>query len=266
MDKTNIADRMKGYEKLETQDRFIPLLPIYARLDGRAFHTFTKGLDRPFDKEFMSVMQQVTKRLVEETGAEIGYTQSDEISLFWKTDSFFAGKKQKMISTLASIATAEFILAGIKIDKLRERIERKPPNFDCRVFQLPNQTEVTNTFYWRELDATRNSLSMLAQSLYSHKQLHGKGKQELHELCFTKGQNWNDLDPDCKRGSWFRKVKVMKRMTEEELLIVPEAYREEGCSVLRSEVQKIDLPVFSTIENREEVLYDAEVKPVIIKE
>jgi tRNA(His) 5'-end guanylyltransferase len=99
----NLGDRIKHYEKMETAEKFMPMLPIVARLDGRSFSKFTKSMTKPFDIDMTAIMQEVTKYLVKETGADIGYTQSDEITLvFWQrdygSDVFFAGKKQKMVS------------------------------------------------------------------------------------------------------------------------------------------------------------------------
>jgi len=262
MDKTNLANRMKMYEKLNTE-QFMPLLPIYVRLDGRAFHTFCRGLDKPFDFDLMDLMQKVTKKLVDSTNACWGYTQSDEISLFWNPTSvedqlIFNGKKQKMISVLASIATAEFILQGLKVPKMKERIERFGVNFDCRIFQLPNKSELTNTFLWREIDARRNSVSMLAQSLYSHKQLQNKNMDALLQMCRDKGKEWYDLPNDCKRGSWFKRGRVRRELTDEELNKIPEKYRPTERMVIRTEVQKMDLPLLKDVSNRSEVLFDNE--------
>ncbi|KKL92895.1 hypothetical protein LCGC14_1880070, partial [marine sediment metagenome] len=105
----NFGDRMKMYEKAESGRRFMPLLPVYARLDGRSFSRFTKGFNRPYDKRMSEAMIDTTKYLVEETNALIGYSQSDEISLVWYSDSidsqiFFDGKIQKMVSVLAALA------------------------------------------------------------------------------------------------------------------------------------------------------------------
>ena len=112
-DSTSLGDRMKWYEKNFSLPKAVPMLPVIARLDGRAFHTWTKGLSKPFDQAFMDVMAYTTKRLVEETNAVIGYTQSDEISLIFYSEKpssqvFFDGKQQKIVSNLASMCTAFF--------------------------------------------------------------------------------------------------------------------------------------------------------------
>lgn len=49
-------------------------------------------------------------------------------------------------------------------------------------------------------DATRNSIAAVAQSQYSHKELHKKNTSQMQEMVFKKGINWNDYDPKLKRG------------------------------------------------------------------
>src|SRR5262249_26688662 len=157
--KDDFGDRMKRYEAAETERYFMPLLPVYARIDGRCFSAFTRGLDRPFDLRITRAMVETAKFLVEKTHARIGYTQSDEISLVWQQDRydsevFFNGKVQKLVSGLASLATAKFNHLSLATDGLRERTAEMMPVFDCRVFQLPNRTKAVNAFLWREKDAT----------------------------------------------------------------------------------------------------------------
>lgn len=166
-----LGDRMKDYETQECARRFLPMLPVYARIDGRSFSRFTRDFARPFDERISKAMIETTKGLVDHTHARISYTQSDEISLVWLGDTyesgiFFDGKIMKMASVLAGLATALFINA---LPSYGERL----PHFDCRVLQLPNRAEATNMFLWRELDATKNAISMAARAYYSHKALVG---------------------------------------------------------------------------------------------
>ena len=110
-DKTDkFGDRMKMYEGIEAQRAFMPGLPICVRIDGRAFHTFTRGMQRPYDKAMADAMIETTKYLVQQTYACIGYTQSDEISLVLRDDAepLFGGRISKLTSVLASMATAKF--------------------------------------------------------------------------------------------------------------------------------------------------------------
>jgi len=183
-------------------------------LDGKAFHTFTRGLDKPFDTDLVWLMDSTTQYLCQEIqGCQFGYVQSDEISLlltdFAKddTDAWFDGNIQKIVSVSASMATMEFndhmenmITVHNKSKFLKGDGGMKPAMFDSRVFTIPDPIEVENYFVWRQKDAVRNSISMLAQSLYSPKQLHGKSQADQQDMIHDKGQNWNDLNGGLKRG------------------------------------------------------------------
>src|SRR3954465_15117325 len=160
MSKDDFGDRMKAYESAETERYLMPLLPIYARIDGRCFSGFTDGLERPFDLRITRAMVETTKSVVEETHARIGYTQSDEISLVWQQDRydsevFFNGKVQKLVSVLASLASVKFNQVCLAEETLAERARAQLPVFDCRVFQFPNRTEAANAVLWRAKDATK---------------------------------------------------------------------------------------------------------------
>jgi tRNA(His) 5'-end guanylyltransferase len=172
-----------------------PRMPVIIRVDGRAFHTWTRGCDKPFDSGLMTAMDTVAMGLCREIdGAQFAYVQSDEISVLlhnYKRHSsqpWVENRLQKLCSLAASIAAATLThLAG------------RPAHFDARAFVLP-ESEVANYFLWRQQDATRNSIQMLARSLYSHRECDQKNQAELQEMCFQKGHNWNDL-PNCqKRG------------------------------------------------------------------
>lgn len=202
MKNDSLGDRMKDYES-----RFRYKLPRRAytmiRLDGKAFHNYTKHLDKPFDLDFVSDMVETTKYLCENIqGCKFGYVQSDEISLLLTdfddtlTCAWFDGNIQKICSVSASMATAVFN---------RRRPERDLANFDSRVWSLSDPWEVYNTFLWRQQDATRNSIQMVARAFASHKECENKDQNELQELIFQKGQNYNDYDVHLKRGTFIFK-------------------------------------------------------------
>src|SRR4051794_23880386 len=164
MNRDRRGARRKRSEGL-TEVRVMPGLPVLARLDGRAFHTFTRGLPRPFDPRLTALMVATTKALVGEFDARVGYTQSDEISLLWQQPSPnsqlpFGGRVLKLTSVLAATATAYF--GRLLPDHLPEKRDAVPV-FDGRVWNVPTQDEAANYFLWREHDATKNSLSMAAQ-------------------------------------------------------------------------------------------------------
>lgn len=218
MDKTSIGDRMKGYENISRT--YLPRrIPVIIRLDGKAFHTFTRGFDKPFDKVLMNTMQKTMQKLCFEIqGCVFGYTQSDEITLVLtdyetiKTDAWFGYNVQKMASISASIATSAFNLSllqeGIEIlgedkylklgfytNKVGQAL------FDARCFSIPKE-EVVNCLIWRQQDATRNSVQAVGQAHFSQKELNGKSCNEIQDMLFTeKNINWGDFPTDCKRGA-----------------------------------------------------------------
>ena len=211
-----LGDRLKQYERAETSAKFLPMIPLYARLDGRSFSKFTKGMQRPYDLDMSKAMQEVTKYLVDQTGALTGYTQSDEISLVWlnenpKGDVFFAGKKQKMVSSLAAMATAKFLQEAIKHWPEKDLLGKgKLPTFDARVFQLPNKTEAMNCFLWRVQDATKNSVSMAASEMFSHKQLLNKNSNDKKQMMLENGVVWEDYPEHFKNGSFVKRKSYLK--------------------------------------------------------
>lgn len=254
--KTDFDIRMKMYENMESGRRLIPLIPALCRIDGRNFHTFTRNMQRPYDEKLSKAMQDTTKWLVEETGARCGYTQSDEISLLWlennpKSEIFFGGRIQKMVSQTAALATAFF-------NNYRESDWPEMASFDSRVWNLPNEYEAANYFLWREQDATRNSISMAAQSKFSHQQLMYANTQEMQEMLFQEGINWNDYPSFFKRGTYFVRRKTTRQFSSQELDKLPhqhEARRNPDLLYERSEVVKLDLPPFGTLVNKIDVLF-----------
>ena len=215
--------RMKENYESRSKQFLTRRTPVIIRLDGKAFHTYTRGLNKPFDEGLIEDMELTTKFLCENIqGVKLGYCQSDEISLLLtdfddlQTQAWFDYNVQKITSISASMATAKFnelrIKRLIKIYTEEEGYEAyadsfdfpKLAFFDSRVFNIPEE-EVPNYFLARQKDAVKNSIAMLAQSLYSHKELHKKNGNEMQELCFQKGYNWNDLDYRKKRGCTIKK-------------------------------------------------------------
>ena len=200
MTSDSLGTRMK--EQYEFRARtFLPRRTnTILRLDGKAFHSYTRGLDRPYDQSLMDDMTETARYLCEQIqGARLAYTQSDEISVLLtdyesiKTDAWFDGNVQKIVSVAAAMATARF-------NQLRP--DGGLALFDARVFVIPDPVEVANYFVWRQKDATRNSISMAAQARFSHRELHGKSSNEMQDMLWrVHGVNWNDYDPRFKRGT-----------------------------------------------------------------
>lgn len=199
--KDSFGDRMKGYENVY-RTKLPKRLPVIIRIDGKAFHTYTKGLNKPFDKMLTNAFWETCKYLCANImGCKVAYHQSDEITLLLTnydkltTESWFDNNIQKIASIAASMTTAKF----------NEIMQQQHPKkslamFDARVWVLPHD-EVNNAFLWRQQDATKNSVSMVAQANFSHKQLQGlNGSQMQDKLMLEKNINWNDLPVWQKRG------------------------------------------------------------------
>lgn len=237
-----LGDRMKKYEYI-TRTHLVHRLPVIIRLDGKSFHTFTRGFKRPFDEILISTMQDTTKYLCENIqGCVLGYTQSDEITLvlvdYKKLNScaWFDNNIQKMCSIAASMATFAFNRflednlnvfykqntifdltdVGYRVAFLEENDEKhydaykkaveRGAMFDARVFNIPKE-EVCNCVLWRQNDATRNSVEMVAQAHFSHGVLQNKSQSQMQDmLMLEKGINWNDFPVHQKRGSCCIKV------------------------------------------------------------
>ena len=175
-----LNERMKMYEDIESKRILIPKLPICIRIDGRGFSKYTKGMNRPFDKNFTDSMIETMKFLIEETDAIIGYTQSDEISLILSDirEPFFKGRVSKLNSVIASMATAKFN------ELIHKYYPQKPlAFFDCRAWNVPNRDEAVNTLLWRYNDCIKNSISMAIHGLYTQKELDNKNSEEKKK-CF----------------------------------------------------------------------------------
>lgn len=208
-DKDEFGNRMKSYERADTGRRAERGLPIVARLDGKSFHTFTKGLKRPFDLRLTNLMIDTMLFMVERTGADLGYVQSDEISLTWyvppnsPAEYLYGGRFQKMDSLLAAMCTAFFNkqLAAA----LPEKADAMPV-FDCRTFNVPTIDEAVNAFVWRQQDCLKNAISMAAQSMFSHKSLQGLSGREMLAKMEAAGFVFTDTPAAFRHGTFGKRV------------------------------------------------------------
>ena len=217
----SLGDRMKNNYENRAKTYLVRRMPVIIRLDGKAFHTFTRGMKKPYDEIFHNTMNATMKYLCENIqGCKLGYTQSDEITLLLTdydtldTDAWFDNNVQKICSVSASMATMAFN------KYLRENTEHyfmehswdedylailslaitKGAMFDSRCFNIPVE-EVTNCFIWRQQDATRNAIQMLGQCNFSHKELQNKSCNDIQDMLMTqKGINFNDMPTEFKRG------------------------------------------------------------------
>lgn len=240
--KASLESRMRTYEAA-AKSTLTRRVPVIIRLDGVAFHAFTRGMMKPFDHILRDTMQHTTKYLCENiSGCIFGYTQSDEITLVLtdyatiKTDAWFNYSVQKLCSISASIATLAFNTffaktVQEKMDEYNESasaIQNNPDEwnyltklsqkffratFDARAFNVPKE-DVCNCLIWRQQDAARNSIEMAAQSYFSHKQLHGKNCNELQDMLWKNHNvNWNDFPVEYRRGACCIKVETVQVRT-----------------------------------------------------
>lgn len=252
-----LGDELKAIEQLEAGRRAVKGKPLMARLDGRAFHTFTKGLARPYDKRMSNLMIDTTKFLVEQTHALIGYTQSDEISLCWyeseQSDGqyLFDGKYQKLTSVLASLATAYFI--KYLHDYLPEKSE-KFPTFDCRVWQVDSVDEMYLNFLWRQDDAIKNAISMAAQAEFSHKELQGVGSKAKIAMLKEYGVDFDAYPIFFKSGTFVRRETKLVELTTEQMEKIPEQHRPTG-PVPRTVVEALKIGPLREYNKPKELLF-----------
>lgn len=233
-----LGKRMKSFYEEIPKTKLMRRVPVAIRIDGKAFHTFTKGFQKPFDEVLIKSMQDTMKYLCENIqGCVLGYTQSDEITLILvdykklTSSAWFDYEVQKVCSIAASMATIAFnkyfseninseycvfndeLLDNgdfnpnykneylIDLYAMHVKASYKGAMFDARCFNIPKE-EVANLIYWRQLDATRNSIQMVGQANFSHKELQNKSCNQIQDMLMTqKGINWNDLPSYQKRGS-----------------------------------------------------------------
>lgn len=221
----DLGNRMKEYYENIPKTKLMRRCPVILRIDGKAFHTFVRGFQKPFDEVLIKTMQETMKYLCENIqGCVLGYTQSDEITLVlvdykkFTSQAWFDYEVQKMCSIAASMATmafnkffrdnvGDYLYENYDEQYLADYIETlqnavdKGAMFDCRCFNIPKE-EVTNCIYWRQLDASRNSIQMVGQANFSHKELQNKSCNDIQDILMVqKGINWNDLPIYQKRGS-----------------------------------------------------------------
>ncbi len=247
----SLGDRMKGYEACFDY-KLPPRIPMMIRVDGRSFHTLVKRwkCTKPFDATLNKYMIHTAVELCKEiSGTKLAYLQSDEITIVATDDktkttqAWFDKRINKVVSSASAIATQAFngltVSSGIELDRIAELIEahallntiQYPAMFDARAWILPDY-EIVNNLIWRQQDAARNSIQMLSRSLYSHKSLIGVNTADMHELCFAKGANWNNLDTWSKRGICIVPTKVKIQSVDSTI------FRSRWCP-------DMDIPVFT---------------------
>lgn len=214
-----MKDELGDLIKSKFEDVFRSSIPQrtygIVRIDGKAFHTFTRGLEKPYCKDLSDTFDLAAMALCKQMqGCKLAYGQSDEYSFMFTdldgedTEMWFNGNIQKIASVSASTFTAVFNQQWEFVRPMSAKLGM----FDARVFVIPSREYVEKYFIWRQLDATRNSLNMLATCNFSHKELQSKTASDMHEMLHTKGINWNDCDIPQKRGRVIRREAAKRRV------------------------------------------------------
>lgn len=257
--KDSLGTRMKSYEQPTIGRRAFKGQPLVVRLDGKNFHSFTKGLKRPFDPALSSLMRETMMAMVDKFQATVGYTQSDEITLIWSykaDDRFelpFAGNMQKIESLMAAFCSVFFN------SQLLTYLPQKAhllATFDCRAFMVPTVTEAYNCVLWRQQDATKNAISMAAQSMFSHKSLQGMHGPEMQERMWAEhGVNFNDYPAYFKRGVFARREEHTRTMSEDDYARIPEEHWPIGGVITRSSIVAFDCWLAKEDDPRDVLFY-----------
>jgi tRNA(His) 5'-end guanylyltransferase len=247
MGNDNLGDYLKAFEARTTEAKIdAHRYYIYARMDGRAFHTLCRGLGKPYSPEFVQVMKDVTMELCNEFSPAIAYVQSDEISLLWlpltneASEFQFGGKIHKLLSVLPSFASAAFTtLYQARFFKYPQQI----PSFDCRICELPLKEDARKMFWWRMRDAYKNAIGSIAQSQFSDKELHGMNTDARILMLTSKGTQLSDetlYNPSFLYGTAFVRETVTRPPKPEEVSTIPVEHIPD--LITRAEYRQSSLP------------------------
>lgn len=262
---------MKQYESVEAQKTLLPGLPICVRLDGRSFHTVTKRCLKPFDSDLREVMTRVVESLIDECDAVLGYTQSDEITLVLKPmnkldDYYFKARIQKLCSMLASVASVTFNTL-VRSDDFKNTLGKritKLAYFDCRVWNVPSMEFAAKVFSWRQADAIKNSISMVAQTFFSHNELVSKNSDEKIKMLLSRCIVYENFKAEHRQGVFVKRIAVTRKYTAEEINELPEKHAARTCPdlmVTRSEYKRFAGDILRCVQNQAEYLFD-NAKPI----
>lgn len=206
---STLGSRIKNYEQV-SKYKLLPKIPLFIRVDGRAFHTFTKNCNKPFDLTIVSAMAYAAVMTAREmSGFQLAYVQSDEATFMLtdyeshETQGWFDYELNKLVSISASAFTAYFNYQWIRhcTSVGDDYDHKKPAMFDSRAFTVPVE-DAPNVFVWRQRDWERNSIQMLARAHFSHSECNNKKVPELHEMLHKKGVNWSELTGQLKNGTF----------------------------------------------------------------
>lgn len=257
-----LGDYLKSFERA-SEVTLGSKLPMILRFDGRAFHSWTRQFERPFDTRLHGLMVKTMMTLAREANARYAYTQSDEITLVClcegEAQPLFGGRVQKLTSLLASLAGAYFnrVLAE-DLDAIGGRYF-KLATFDCRAYTVPDKGTAADVIMWREFDAIRNSTLGRGQEFLSSKKMHGMSQQDVRQWLRENGHAWGDLPPERKFGAAVQRRTTLRPYTTLEVLDLPEkhaAHKNPNLQVERKDYCPVRLPLRWLYTNQQEVIFD----------
>lgn len=260
MKNDEFGNRMKDYEKRFTDIRVAPEEILCVRLDGKGFSKFTKGFKKPFDDRLTQSMVQTAEALVNETDAQVGYTQSDEITLIYTLTSnqqehIYAGKISKINSILASMATAYF---NKFIQQYAPDIYevKKPAFFDCRTWGVNSLVEASNVLLWRVQDARKNSISAQMRWTCGHRSMKNMNGEEMKQFMLReKGVDWKQIPNKWKYGTFVYKTTLKSELDDETWNKIPVKNRPESKILIRNKVISDSPDYFGNLSLAERVKF-----------
>lgn len=245
MKNDTLGDSVKLWENYANERRFFrsglveDCNYVMARVDGRAFSTFTRGMQKPVDSWILEAMIQATEGTVSKMRPQLAYVQSDEATFCWHRNKLeFSGREQKNVSVLASTFTGRFLDTLMRTDPERYLELPEPPAFDCRMWEVQTEWDVLNAFAWREKDAVKNAVSTAARVVAPERELHGIGMQERRSILKDRGFDWDGLPATYTNGAYLRRMTFQRPMDAETLAAIPEHKRPApGQMFIRHEVR-----------------------------
>lgn len=249
-----LGDKVKAYEDVGNLRSFKSDAFLLARVDGRAFHTFTKGAKKPVDMWLLTAMIEATKAVSADLHPRLAYVQSDEATFCWHFASPeagalpFGGREQKLCSVIAAAFTGAFITALIETDPQRYRERGIVPAFDCRVWEVPTVDDQRDAFAWREKDAIKNAVSTAACTIATPKELESLKHNERINLMLQRGFDWEALPQEYKRGAYVRRIARQMTLEPDVLERIPMSKRPPPGSLVTRHSVEVDLKL-KTIES-----------------
>lgn len=252
-----LGDRIKAFERSETDRRAQPGQVAVVRIDGMGFSRFTRSMMKPYDPALGGLMIETSRYLVGRLGAHLAFTQSDEISLIFldRGPRPFDGRLHKLATAAAAIATSFFVQKGLH--HWPDLCRRSPPAFDGRAFCVPSRDDAVAVLVWRELDASRNSMSMAGRSHFPQRALQGVSRSEVRLMLSQASVAYDELSVHFRRGCYVARRPLASMLTEAELSRIPPTRRPQG-AIVRQPVVVLDTPPIGQLLNPAAFLFDGE--------